>query len=103
MSSKKAVSFQFSHIGNDSGAAELLISLDKDPDLGEYISLLPCEFDLEGELDHKWFVLSTKQFAKNGEQPDRQDNHNHTEVPNLLTNKERPKGAGYGSEWEDSE
>ncbi|PUU79856.1 hypothetical protein B9Z19DRAFT_977489 [Tuber borchii] len=52
-----AVSFQFSRIGNDPGAAQLLIDLDQDPEIGEYIDVLPVEFDLPGQLEDKWFVL----------------------------------------------
>ena len=52
-----AVTFQFSRIGNDPGAAQLLIDLDDDPDLGEYIDVLPVEFDLERQLEDKWFVV----------------------------------------------
>ena len=52
-----AVTFQFSRIGNDSGAAQLLIDLDEDPDLGDYIDILPVEFDLERQLEDKWFVV----------------------------------------------
>ena len=52
-----AVSFQFSRIGNDPGAAQLLIDLDEDPDLGDYIDILPVEFDLESQLEDKWFIV----------------------------------------------
>ena len=52
-----AVAFQFSHIGNDPGAAKLLEDLDKDRDLREYIGVLPVEFDLECLLATKWFVV----------------------------------------------
>ena len=52
-----AVTFQLSRIGNDPGAAQLLIDLDEDPDLGEYLDVLPVEFDLERQLEDKWFVV----------------------------------------------
>ena len=52
-----AVSFMFSRIGNDPGAAELLQNLDRDPDIREYIGVLPVEFDLERQLTHRWFVV----------------------------------------------
>ena len=52
-----AVSFQFSLIGNDPDAAKLLEDLDQDPDIGEYIDMLPVEFDLERQLEDKWFVV----------------------------------------------
>ncbi|PUU80834.1 hypothetical protein B9Z19DRAFT_973428 [Tuber borchii] len=54
---RDAVSFQFSRIGSDPGAAMLLEDLDEDPDLAEYIDVLPSEFDLESLLADKWFVL----------------------------------------------
>ena len=53
-----AVSFQFSRIGSDSGAAKLLEDLDGDGDLGGYIDVLPVEFDLKRQLEDKWFVVS---------------------------------------------
>ena len=52
-----AVSFQFSRIGNDLGAAKFLEGLDQDPDIGENISVLPVEFDLKQQLTHRWFVV----------------------------------------------
>ena len=52
-----AVRFQFSRIGNDPGAAQLLTDLDQDPDIGEYIDVLPVELDLEGQLANKWSVV----------------------------------------------
>ena len=51
-----AVSFQFSRIGNDPRATQLLIDLDDDPDIREYIDVLPVEFGPEFEFD-KWFVV----------------------------------------------
>jgi len=56
-----AVSFQFSRIGNDSGAAQLLIDLDEDTDLGDSIDILPVEFDLEHQLEDKWFIVCHNQ------------------------------------------
>ena len=52
-----AVSFQFSRIGNDSGAAQLLIDLDDDREIGEFIDVLLVEFDFERQLEEKWFVV----------------------------------------------
>ena len=52
-----AVSFQFSLIGNDPGAAKLLEDLGQDRDLGEFIDVFPVEFDLERQLTDKWFVV----------------------------------------------
>ena len=52
-----AVSFQFSLIGNNPSAAKLLEDLDDDPDLGEFIDVLPVEFDLGRQLQDKWFVV----------------------------------------------
>ncbi|PUU79850.1 hypothetical protein B9Z19DRAFT_977566 [Tuber borchii] len=99
-----AVSFQFSRIGNDSGAAQLLIDLDDDPDLGEYIDILPVEFDLERQLEDKWFVLPKILIGAILPDWDRQDDHNIVEVPDLLTGKGKgSECAGSGSEWEDKE
>jgi len=52
-----AVTFQFSRIGNDLGAAKLLEDLDQDEDIGKYIDVLPVEFDPQGEFPEKWFVV----------------------------------------------
>ncbi|PUU79858.1 hypothetical protein B9Z19DRAFT_1045955 [Tuber borchii] len=54
---RDAVRFQFSRIGNGPGAAQLLIDLDEDRDVREYIDVLPVEFDLERLLADKWFIL----------------------------------------------
>ncbi|PUU80839.1 hypothetical protein B9Z19DRAFT_973419 [Tuber borchii] len=54
---RDAVSFQFSLIGNDPGAAKLLEDLDQDQELSEYIDVLPVESDLECLLADKWFVI----------------------------------------------
>ena len=52
-----AVSFQFSLIGNDPHSAMLLEDLDDDPDVGDYIDMLPIEFDFKDQLRDKWFVV----------------------------------------------
>ena len=52
-----AVTFQFSRIGNDPGAAQLLIDLDGDRDIRKYIDVLPVKFDPECLLADKWFVV----------------------------------------------
>ena len=52
-----AVRFQLSRIGNDPGAVKLLEDLDQDPDLGEYIDVLPVEFYLESLFADKWSVV----------------------------------------------
>ena len=52
-----AVTFQFTRIGNDPGAAQLLIDLDEDPDIREYLDVLPVEFGLENLSEDKWFVV----------------------------------------------
>ena len=52
-----AVKFQFSRIGNDPGAAQLLIDLDEDPDLGGSVDVLPVEFDLECLFAEKWPIV----------------------------------------------
>ena len=59
-----AVSFQFSRIGNDPGAAELLKGLDQDLTLGEYIDVLPVEFDLETQIKDPFVVCHNLLFAK---------------------------------------
>ncbi|CUS12903.1 unnamed protein product [Tuber aestivum] len=54
----EAVTFQFSRIGNDPGATQLLEELDNDVDLGKYIDILPVECDLRRQLaEDRWFVL----------------------------------------------
>ena len=54
-----AVAFQFSRIGSDPGALQLLIDLDRDSDLGEFIDVLPVEFNpsLDSDEDDKWWVV----------------------------------------------
>ena len=52
-----AVRFQFTRVGSDPGAAELLESLDQDREIGEYIDVLPVEFNPKGEFPEKWFVV----------------------------------------------
>ena len=52
-----AVAFQFSLIGNDSGAAKLLQDLNRDETLRKLIDVLPVEFDPECLLAEKWFVV----------------------------------------------
>ncbi|PUU80835.1 hypothetical protein B9Z19DRAFT_1020740 [Tuber borchii] len=61
---RDAVSFQFSRIGDDPGAAELLMDLEKDPYLGKYIDVFPVEFSLERQLEDKWFVVCHIQLFK---------------------------------------
>ena len=54
-----AVAFQFSRIGDDPGAAQLLIDLDNDSDLEDFIDVLPVEFNprLDWDEDDKWWVV----------------------------------------------
>ena len=52
-----AVTFQFSRIGNDEGAAQLLEDLDQDRKIRKYIDVLPVEFDPKGGFPEKWFVV----------------------------------------------
>ena len=52
-----AVSFQFSRIGNDPGATKLLQDLDDDAELGEFIDVFPVEFDIQHQMEDKWFVV----------------------------------------------
>ena len=58
-----AVSFQFSRIGNDPGAEQLLNDLDDDKELGEFIDVLPVEFDPEIKLVDKWFVVCHNRLS----------------------------------------
>ena len=58
-----AVSFQFSRIGNDPGAEQLLNDLDDDEELGEFIDVLPVEFDPEIKLKDKWFVVCHNRLS----------------------------------------
>jgi len=57
-----AVTFQFSRIGNDPGAAQLLEDLDQDQEIGNCIDVLPVEFDPQGEFPEKWFVVCHKRL-----------------------------------------
>ncbi|PUU79846.1 hypothetical protein B9Z19DRAFT_1045931 [Tuber borchii] len=82
-----AVSFQFSRIGNDPGAAQLLIDLDEDTDLGEFIDVLPVEFDLERQLQDKWFVLPKILLGAILPGWDKQDDHHQTEEPDLVADR----------------
>ena len=60
-----AVTFQFSCIGNDPGAAQLLRDLHDDPNLREFLDVLPVEFDLECLLADKWWwVVCHNQLFK---------------------------------------
>ena len=62
-----AVTFQFSRIGNDLSAAQLLMDLDGYRDIGKYIDVLPTEFDPECLLADKWFVVChARLFLKLG-------------------------------------
>jgi len=62
-----AVTFQFLHIGNDSGAAQLLIDLNEDSDLREFISVLPVVSGPECSLAGKWSVVrQARLFFKLG-------------------------------------
>lgn len=46
-----AVSFQFSRIGDDGGAYQLLKDLDDDPNIGENIEVFDVKLDKNGQLD----------------------------------------------------
>jgi len=52
-----AVTFQFSCIGNDPDAAQLLKDLDRDPDIGRYIDVFLVGSNFERQLEDKWFVV----------------------------------------------
>jgi len=60
-----AVSFQFSRIGNDPGAAELLQGLDRNESLRKLIDVLPVEFDPKFLLAEKWFVVCHTRLSIN--------------------------------------
>ncbi|KAG0128934.1 hypothetical protein HOY82DRAFT_671393 [Tuber indicum] len=79
-----AVSFQFSRIGNDRGAEELLIELDKDHELGKYIDVLPLEFDIESQLADKWFVLPKILLGAILPEWDKEDEHTGTKQKDFL-------------------
>lgn len=60
-----AVAFQFTCIGNDPGAAQLLIRLKQDPNLGACVDGFLVGSDLERQLADKWFVVCHYQlFSK---------------------------------------
>ena len=61
-----AVTFQFLHIGNDSGAARLLIDLDEDPGLRKFIGVLPVVSGPECSLAGKWSVVCQSRLFFNG-------------------------------------
>ncbi|PUU72532.1 hypothetical protein B9Z19DRAFT_1137337 [Tuber borchii] len=83
---RDAVSFQFSLIGDDPGAAQLLI--DQDPGLGEYIDVFPVEFDLKHQLEEdKWFVLRKILLGAILPKWGQQDYYNYTQDKCCLANK----------------
>jgi len=76
--------FQFSRIGDDVGAAQLLRNLDQDPVIGEYIDVLPVEFDLEKQMEDKWFVLPKILLGAILPNWDAQDYYDFTRPDGLL-------------------
>jgi len=52
-----AVAFQFSCIGNDPRAAQLLIDLEQDPHVREYIDVFLVGSDLERQFPDKWSMV----------------------------------------------
>jgi len=52
-----AVAFQFSCIGNDPRAAQLLTDLDQDPHVREYIDVFLVGSDLERQFADKWSIV----------------------------------------------
>ncbi|PUU79847.1 hypothetical protein B9Z19DRAFT_1022673 [Tuber borchii] len=99
----EAVTFQFSRIGDDPGAAQLLIDLDQDPDLGDYIDVLPVEFDLKHQLEEdKWFVLPKILLGAILPKWDEQDYYNYIRGEDHLAKKKKAaEDADSGSDWED--
>ncbi|KAG0641319.1 hypothetical protein HOY80DRAFT_902534 [Tuber brumale] len=95
-----AVSFQFSRIGNDPGAAQLLIELDEDRDLGKYIDVLPVEFDMESQLADKWFMLPKILLGAILPTWDKQDDYNLTQQEDHLAKMEDDKEVEE-DDWEE--
>jgi len=95
-----AVSFQFSRIGNDKGAEQLLIDLDDDTALGNYIDVLPVKFDLEDQLKDKWWMLPKILLGAILPDWDRDDGRDQVKVPDHLAN-EGPTSSGSEEDiWE---
>jgi len=98
----EAVTFQFSRIGSDPGAAQLLKSLDQDPVIGGYIDVLPVEFDLEHQMKDKWFVLPKILLGAILPDWDRQDYYDFTRPEGDLPTS-RDDDNDSGSDWGDEE
>lgn len=56
----QSVAFQFSRVGNDTGAQKLIQDLDDHPTVGQYIDCLPVNNRLEDikDKEKKWILLS---------------------------------------------
>ncbi|KAH0612940.1 uncharacterized protein H6S33_009320 [Morchella sextelata] len=56
----QSVAFQFSRVGNDTGAQKLIQDLDDHPSVGQYIDCLPMNNRLEDikDKEKKWILLS---------------------------------------------
>ncbi|KAG0641322.1 hypothetical protein HOY80DRAFT_1113319 [Tuber brumale] len=57
-----AVTFQFSRIGNNFRADQLLRELDQDRDIGRWTDIFPIEFDLKQQVEDKWFVWDAQDY-----------------------------------------
>jgi len=83
-----AISFQFSCIGNDPFARQLLIELDQDRELGGYIDVFPVECEFKRQLEEdKWFVLPKILLGAILPHWDRQDYYNGSLPLDRLANK----------------
>ncbi|KAG0641329.1 hypothetical protein HOY80DRAFT_1135357 [Tuber brumale] len=96
----EAVTFQFSRIGSDLGAAQLLKKLDQDPVIGSYIDVLPVEFDLKQQMEDKWFVLPKILLGAILPDWDVQDYYDFTRPNGDLVNKESIDSDS-GDDWDD--
>ncbi|KAG0128936.1 hypothetical protein HOY82DRAFT_506254 [Tuber indicum] len=99
----EAVTFQFSRIGNNPGAAQLLVELDQDPDIEEYINVFPIDCDFEHQLGkNKWFVLPKVLLGAILPNWSRQGYHDFATQKDSLANKGKGvEDADSGDDWED--
>jgi len=57
-----AVLFQFIRVGSDRSTAQLLLDLDQDPDLAEFVGVLPFKFNPEYQPEDKWDIVCYNQL-----------------------------------------
>ncbi|RPB03047.1 hypothetical protein L873DRAFT_1841382 [Choiromyces venosus 120613-1] len=100
-----AVTFQFSRIGNDPGATQLLKELDQDADLGDFIDVLPVECDLKRQLEgDKWFVLPKILLGAILPDWDQEDYYDQKNYKNhLANNPKKEEDPDSGDEWDDKD